>query len=141
MLKTLLPVDGSQTSLRAVLHVIKLAQGGAPMDVVLANVCLPAEAWEVRSFLKDSEIMALQDARGNDALDAAGALLDAAGVAYKRRLLHGNIAETLVALAHEARCDKIVMGARGESLLAEILIGSVTQEVIRLSDIPVTVVK
>ncbi|MFZ2854656.1 MAG: universal stress protein [Rhodocyclaceae bacterium] len=141
MLKTLLPVDGSKASLHAALHVIKLAQGGAPMAVVLANVCLPAEAWEVRSFLKDSEIQALQDARGNDALDAAATLLDAAGIAYERRLLHGNIAESLVALAHETRCDKIVMGARGESLLAEILIGSVTQEVIRLSDIPVTVVK
>lgn len=141
MLKTLLPVDGSKTSLRAVEHVIRLAQGGAPLAILLVNVCVPAEAWEVHSFLKDSEIQALQDARGNDALDAAGVLLDAAGVACERRLLHGNIAESLVALAHETRCDQIVMGAHGESLLAEILIGSVTQEVIRQTDIPVTVVK
>lgn len=141
MLKTLLPVDGSKTSLRAVEHVIKLVQASEPMEILIANVRVPADAWELQSFLKESEIHAMQDAKGNDALDAASALLDAAGIACKRRLLHGAIAESLVALAHDEKCDKIVMGARGESLLGEVLIGSVTQAVIRLTDIPVTVVK
>lgn len=141
MLKALVPVDGSLTSLRAVEHVVKLVQGREPMSVLLVNVQVPPDSWEVASFLKDSEVAALQDGRGNDALDAAGALLDAAGVSYERCVLHGPVAGSIVAKAHEAGCDKIIMGARGESLLEEILIGSTTQEVIRATDIPVTVVK
>lgn len=141
MLKAIVPVDGSRTSLRAVEHVVKLVQGREPMAVLLVNVQVPPDSWEVKSFLKDSEVATLQDGKGNDALDAAGKLLDAAGIAYERCVLHGPIAESIVAKAHEAGCDKIVMGARGESLLEEILIGSVTQDVIRCADIPVTVVK
>ncbi len=141
MLKALVPVDGSRTSLRAVEHVIKLIQGREPMAVLLVNVRVPADSWEVSSFLKDSEIKAIQDGQGNAALDAAAQMLDAAGIAYERALLHGPIAETIVKQAHAAGCDKIIMGARGESLLEEILIGSVTQAVIRCTDIPVTVVK
>lgn len=141
MLKALLPVDGSRTSLRAVEHVIKLARACEPMAVLLVNVQVPPDSWEVQSFLKASEIQAIQDGKGNDALDAAGKLLDAAGVAYERCVLHGPVAESIVAQAHQAGCDKIIMGAHGESLLEEILIGSVTQEVIRCTDIPVTVVK
>lgn len=141
MLKALVPVDGSRTSLRAVEHVIKLARACEPMAVVLVNVQVPPDSWEVQSFLKASEVQAIQDGKGNDAIDAAGQLLDEAGVAYERCVLHGPVAESIVAHAHQAGCDKIVMGARGESLLEEILIGSTTQAVIRVTDIPVTVVK
>jgi nucleotide-binding universal stress UspA family protein len=141
MLKALVPVDGSRTSLHAVEHVIKLVKGREPLAVLLINVQVPPDSWEVQSFLKDSEVAALQDGQGNAALDAAGELLDAAGIAYDRCVLHGEIASSIVAKAHEAGCDKIIMGARGESLLEEILIGSVTQAVIRCTDIPVTVVK
>lgn len=141
MLKALVPVDGSHTSLRAVEHVIKLIQGREPMAVLLVNVQVPPDSWEVQSFLKDSEVLAIQDGQGNAALDAGSQLLDAAGIAHDRCVLHGPIAESIVAKAHADGCDKIIMGARGESLLEEILIGSVTQEVIRCADIPVTVVK
>lgn len=141
MLKALVPVDGSRTSLRAVEHVIKLVQGREPMAILLANVQETADAWELKSFMKESEIQAMQDSKGNDALDAAGALLDAAALPYERRVLRGEIAKSLVALAHQEGCDKIIMGARGESLIEELLIGSVVQDVIRLTDIPVTIVK
>jgi len=141
MLKVLVPVDGSRTSLRAVEHVIKLIQGREPMDVLLVNVQEPVDSWEVSSFLKGSEVQAIQDGKGNAVLDAAAQLLDAAQIPYTRSLLHGGVAEAIARLASEAGCDKIVMGARGESLLEEILIGSVTQEVIRQARVPVTVVK
>lgn len=141
MLKAIVPVDGSRTSLRAVEHAIKLVRENGPMGILLVNVRLPADSWEVESFLKPEEIRNLQEGKGRDALDAAGRLLDAAGIPYERALLHGPIAETIVRQAHESGCDKIIMGARGESLIEEILIGSVTQAVIRCTDIPVTVVR
>ena len=43
--------------------------------------------------------------------------------------LHGEI-EVAVALAHQEGCDKIIMGLRGESLIEELLIGSVVQMMI-----------
>ncbi len=43
--------------------------------------------------------------------------------------------------AATVRCDNIVMGTRGSGAISGIFLGSVTTKVIRLSEIPVTVVK
>lgn len=141
MQKVLVPVDGSRTALRAVEYAIKLARACPPLTVLLVNVQVPPDSWEVQSFLKDSEVQALQDGQGAAALEAAGRLLEAAGVAHERCVLHGPVAESIVAKARAAGCEQIAIGARGESLLEEILIGSTTQAVIRAADMPVTVVK
>ncbi|MDP2794693.1 MAG: universal stress protein [Sulfurisoma sp.] len=142
MIKVLIPVDGSPASLRAVDHVIKLAQGcGDKLELRLVNVQPPVDAWEVKRFLPESEVQAMQESRGGDALAAARQKLDAAGVAYTPVVLLGAVAETLVAHAREQDCDSIVMGTRGESAIHELLVGSVTHEVIRLGELPVTLVK
>jgi nucleotide-binding universal stress UspA family protein len=141
MLKTLVPVDGSPASLRVVEYAIRLARSCEPAEILLVNVQPPADSWELRSFLKPTEIEAMQETRGGDALAASRALLDAAGVSYEAEVLLGPVAETLVAFAAERGCDKIVMGSKGETFLEEAVTGSVAHEVLRLSGIPVTFVK
>jgi len=142
MLKALLPVDGSPASLRAVYHVIKLALGCTDkIEILLVNVQPPVDAWEVKRFLPESEVQAMQESKGGDALAEARSKLDAAGVAYTPAVLLGDVAETLVAHAREQGCGSIIMGTRGESAIRELLVGSVTHDVIRLSELPVTLVK
>jgi nucleotide-binding universal stress UspA family protein len=141
MLKTLLPVDGSTASLRAVEYVIKVYGSCHNGQVVLLNVQPPSDSWELKSHLRPAEIEAMQVSRGGDALDVARKLLDAATVPLEAVVLLGPVAETIVACANTKGCEQIIMGNKGESFIAEAITGSVAHDVLRLSAIPVTYVK
>ncbi len=62
--------------------------------------------------------------------------LDGVGAVRK-----GSIAEEIVDYAEDKGIDTIVMGAQGRSDVEKYLIGSVTEKVVRISDIPVTTVR
>lgn len=141
MLKALIPVDASETALRAVDHFISLVQGREPMEVCLLHVREPVDAWEIRRVLTADEIAALQRSEGEDVLQAARQRLDAAGIPYTAEVLIGEIGATIARHAEETGCDKIIMGSRGESAISGLLLGSVTTKVIHLAHVPVTVVK
>ncbi len=141
MLKALLPVDGSENALRAVRHLIALVQGREPMEVFLLNVQEPIDAWEVRRCFKPEEIEAMQEVQGGDALKAARELLEQAGVPFTAEVLIGDLAPSIAGYAKSMGCDKIIMGTRGMTPLANLLMGSVATKVIHLADVPVTLVK
>lgn len=137
----LLPVDGSPHSDRATRHVIALLQGCSGHAVLLLNVQEPIDAPEVRSHMRADEIEAMQTSRGGDALASARALLDASGVAYTPNVLIGPLAETIHQFAADQACDKIVMGTRGLGAVGSVLLGSVTTELLQLTELPVTLIK
>jgi nucleotide-binding universal stress UspA family protein len=56
-------------------------------------------------------------------------------------VLIGSLAETIHQFATDQHCDKIVMGTRGLGALGSALMGSVTTELLRLTQLPVTLVK
>lgn len=141
MLKTLLPVDGSAASLRAVEYAIKVYGSCHNGQIVLLNVQPPSDSWELKSHLRPAEIEAMQVSRGGDALEPARKLLDGAKVPYEAAVLLGPVAETIVACAQEKGCEQVIMGNKGESFIAEAITGSVAHDVLRLTPIPVTYVK
>lgn len=140
-MKVLLPVDGSAPSDRAARHVIALLQGCGGHEVFLINVQAPIDAPEIRSHMRVSEIEAMQESRGGDALVSARALLDAAGIGYKPSVLLGPVAETIANFAATNGCDQIVIGSRGLSAIGSVMLGSVTPELVSLTNVPVTLVK
>ncbi|MBI3094125.1 MAG: universal stress protein [Rhodocyclales bacterium] len=140
-MKILLPVDGSEHSARVARHAVRLAQSCASYEFLLLNVQEPIDAPELRGHMPAREIEAMQEARGGDAMAAARALLDAAGVAYVPEVTLGPVAASITRIAGERRCDAIVMGSHGAGAIANALMGSVTAEVIRHTPCPVTVVK
>lgn len=140
-MKILLPVDGSDHSDRAVQHVIAMLAGCSDRAIHLVNVQPPIDAPEIRSHMTASEIEAMQESRGGDALASARALLDTAGFASVPAVLLGPVAKTIVQYASDKGCEKIVMGTRGLGAIGSALLGSVTAEVLRLTALPVTLVK
>jgi nucleotide-binding universal stress UspA family protein len=75
------------------------------------------------------------------ALDAARARVAAEGVEVDAVLRNGNAAEVVVEVRKERGCDLVVVGSHGRGLLGRALLGSVTQNVLRVVDVPVMVVR
>ena len=74
-------------------------------------------------------------------LDEAVAIGKSRGVTVTGESLHGNIAEQIIIYAREHGFDLIVVGTKGHGVLEELLMGSVTRNLISLAHIPVLVVK
>jgi nucleotide-binding universal stress UspA family protein len=140
-MKILLPVDGSEHAERAARHVVASVQGCADSQIFLLNVQESIDAPEIRSHMRASEIEAMQEARGGDALEPIRTILDKAGLNYTPNVLIGPIAETIARFATDQACDKIVMGTRGLDAIGSALMGSVTTRLLHLTNLPVTLVK
>ena len=63
------------------------------------------------------------------------------GVEVKTEMLSGNVAAVIIDYATKHGVDLIVAGTKGHGALAELLIGSVTRNLVSLSPLPVLVVK
>jgi nucleotide-binding universal stress UspA family protein len=78
-------------------------------------------------------------------VDSAVGALQAAGAASATgrvvRGLKGEEAQTILDVAREEAADIIVVGPRGLGRLAGLLVGSVTDKLVQLSDRPVLVVR
>ena len=140
-MKILIPVDGSELSLKAMRVAMNLLQQGLSGSLVLANVQEPANLYEM-VVAPDSEILQrVSTAAGVDALEKAEGLLMEAGVVYEREIATGDPAHTIVDIAERFACDMIIMGARGASALRSALLGSVSSEVLHSAHMPVMIVK
>lgn len=141
-MKILLPVDGSENSLRAVRHVIAMKeQFHDPIEVHLLNVQLPVASGAVKMFISQQQLNDFYRDEGVVALKDARALLDQAGVSYQHHIGVGDLAGTIVSYAKEKQCRQIVIGTRGRGSFAGALLGSVTTKVIHLADMPVLLIK
>ncbi|PIY28757.1 MAG: universal stress protein UspA [Comamonadaceae bacterium CG_4_9_14_3_um_filter_60_33] len=140
-MKILLPFDGSPVALEAVRFVIRMAADGLQTSVVLANVQEPASLYELMVAHDPQVIEQASAAAGANMLQAAQALLDAAGLSYEVEVASGDPAHTLVDILENYNCDLVVMGASGTSALRSALLGSVSNEVLHAASVPVMIVK
>jgi len=141
MPRILIAVDGSELSLDAVRHALQLVQDGLRADFVLAHVQEPASLYELVVSRDPDRIAAASIEAGEHLMASARALLDAAGARYTTEIAVGDPAHMLVDMAESAGCDHIVIGARGQGALRSALLGSVSQELVHTSTVPVTIVK
>ena len=140
-MKLLIPVDGSELSLEAVRFAVRVLLAGLRGEVVLANVQEPASLYEL-IIAHDPEVIDQVSAEaGIHALQEARALLDAAEVDYECEVAKGDPAHTIIEISERFTCDLIVMGARGSSALRSTVLGSVSNEVLHASAVPVMIVK
>lgn len=140
-MKILLPTDGSEASLEAVHHALRLVHAGLRGDFVLANVQEPASLYEV-VVAHDAEVIEhVSAAAAAHSLEAAQALLRAAGVAFETEVGSGDPGHTLVEIAERFGCEMVIMGARGAGALRSALLGSVSNSVLHAANLPVLIVK
>ena len=139
-MKILVPVDGSESASRALGHVLYLRSHGLPVEIHLLNVQPPVVSGHVKMFLDGEEIKRICHDEGVKTLAAARARLDEAGVPYRHHIIVGHVTETIVRFAKELGAEQIVMGLRGTSQFADLVLGSVANKVVQLAAMPVTLV-
>jgi nucleotide-binding universal stress UspA family protein len=141
-MKVLLASDGSPNAERAARWLVKLsAEMNVPLTVVVANVHDDAPyRLAMRHLTRDDVERALHDQSTRD-VASAKAILEEAGLKPEVRLEIGGVAETLVGLAKREHCTMIVMGQKGRTTFANLLMGSIATRVLSLSEMPVTLVR
>lgn len=139
-MKVLVPIDGSENSLRALRHAIELNDKGAPVEIHILNV-QPSLGGNVTSHVGSAVVKDFHREEAEKCLAAAKKLLDGSGLAYKAHVIVGPAGESIAEFAKQSDVDKIVIGNRGLGKLAGILLGSVATDVIKHASVPVTLVK
>lgn len=140
MLKILIPVDGSDQSLLAVHHALQLVGAGLKARFVVANVQETATLYELVVAHDPDVLQKVNEAAGHDLMRSAVDLLKAAGQQVVQDVSTGDPANLLVEAVERHGCDAVIMAARGGGLRAAVM-GSVSQEMVQISPVPVTLVK
>ena len=141
-MKILVAVDGSKSSLNAVKYAAKLAVALRTKDrITLVSVHDDHGLRHAKKFVGKSEIDDYLRAVSDEDLKAARKLLTKEGLAYDAIIKQGYVSEEIVKTANGGKFDMIVIGSKGRSGLADLLLGSVTQKVVASAKPPVVVVK
>lgn len=140
MLKILIPVDGSSHALLAVHHALRLVGAGLKARFVVANVQESANLYELVVAHDPAVLQQVSEAAGRDLVRPAVALLNAAGQQVEPALASGDPAQQLAELVESHGCDAVIMSTRGSGLRSAML-GSVSQDMVQRSAVPVTLVR
>lgn len=141
MVKILMPIDGSAASNKALAEFIQLIDWykEAP-EIHLLNVQLPLHG-DISMFIDKETIQQYHQEGGKKKLQSARELLHQAGLPCQDHIVVGDPAEIITQFAKEQSFDQIVIGARGLGAVKSMLLGSVASKLIKLSSIPVLVLK
>lgn len=138
----LIPVDGSEASARvADALATRLALYREPVQLHLVNVQHPV-GHDVGQFVGHDKLQDYHREEGLKALAGVRAALEAEGRSPQLHVLVGDDpAGAIVGLASRLSCDEILMTTHGRGALTKLFLGSVASEVVRLAEVPVTLVK
>jgi nucleotide-binding universal stress UspA family protein len=152
--KILVPLDGSEHSLKALTIAIEIATkfGGKISLIHIYSVAASPMIVPEPSTLTPPMIPVMTSEEISKAVEAtrkasASILSDgeqkvkAEGVEVDTILREGHIVQEIIKAAKEGKFDLIVIGARGISKIRELLLGSVTDGVIHHASCPVLVIK
>lgn len=142
--RILVPIDGSDTSERALREAIKLADGKAQLRLLhVVEEVYPLDA-EGYAFIDYAALRDVARSSGERLLAKAGETARQAGVAVETSLREAEgdrVANVIDAEAHNWPADLIVIGSHGRSGFSRLLFGSVAEGVVRGASVPVLLVR
>ena len=137
--KILVPLDGSNNSLRGLDHAISLAKlsgasiVGAHVSYIPGNLAYPRQGFINQALVKEA----------NRYLNTAKKRCTENGISFTSKILPGTPSHGIVKFGQEVKngINMIVMGTRGLSSPKESFLGSVSNHVAHKSKVPVLLVK
>jgi len=151
--KILVPLDGSEHSLKALDIAIQIAKkfGGkitlvhvysiAATPVVMPEPSMATAGVPVMAAPDVSRLVETARKAGSRVLEDGEQRVKAAKVEVNKLLEEGHTVQEIIRVAKEGNFELIVMGARGISHMREMLLGSVSDGVMHHVACPVLVVK
>jgi nucleotide-binding universal stress UspA family protein len=133
-------VDGSANSLRALEQALQLGKQFSSELVLVYVVHIPVTSYSY-DVLGSLSIFNKLEEDGKQTLAKCAEMASQAGVSARTVLLSGDPAQGVLDTATKEEADLLVVGSRGTGTLERLLIGSVSEKVVRFSKCPVLVVK
>lgn len=142
MQKILIAVDGSDTSHRAAERLVKMiAWLKAPPEVHVLTVHLAVPyGGRIGAVIGKEQLQKYYAEEEAEAMKDACAVLDAAGIPYRKHTAVGDIAQEIVKTAKSLGADLVCMGTHGRGKVGTMVLGSIAQKVISQSTLPVLLV-
>ena len=136
--KTMVAVDGSEDGYKAADYAIELA---SKLQSVILFLYVAGASSAEHNYSITVDMVGAFEQIGTETLSKCAESAKKKGVAFETLLVSGDPADEILKNAKKMNCDSIVMGKRGLSKMEKLLMGSVSDKVSKLSNIPVTVVK
>ena len=141
-MKILVATDGSKHSLNAVKYAAKLTKNMRSTDsITLISVHDDVAFRHASQFVGKNEVEDYLRELSEKELKPARKALDTAEVKHNQAIVIGHVSEEIVKFAAAGKFDLIVMGSKGRSGFADLLVGSVAQRVLATATQPVLLVK
>ncbi|HKZ61750.1 MAG TPA: universal stress protein [Nitrososphaera sp.] len=138
--KILVPVDGSDNSLRALDQAIFLAKStGTSVTAIHVIENPPTVYVESQKLLND--IMAKYRNESAKVLDRCKEMAEKNGVKIETVMAEGDAASNITGYAHKEGFDLIIIGSRGLGRFKELVLGSVSNKVLHHAKGSVFIVK
>ncbi|UCG87799.1 MAG: universal stress protein, partial [Gemmatimonadota bacterium] len=138
--RILCPVDTSRASRRALKNALVLCRKfEATLTVLNVQESMLALHMPITGFSKERDRASLSQQQSE--FDEFLAAFDLEGVDWTKKVRHGTTHKEIIAEALELGADLIVMGTVGKTGVERILVGSVTQKVLRELPCPVLTMK
>jgi len=140
MFHVLLPVDTNvDSALASVESVLELPDASDTVTVTVLHVREEPDRTGGDGMTIRAEDL-YEEGKFPESVTKAAALLEDHGVDVERRQETGTPAELIVDVADELGATRIVMAGRKRTPVGKVLFGSVSQSVLLLADVPVTMV-
>lgn len=138
--KVLVPVDESEQAMRAVLKAVDLAASGIIGELVLLNVYDNSKV-DITKLHNHDKLDELR-AESLELLRKYEAVMQEKGVKPRLKRAGGEPSALIMdVIENDGQYDLVIMGSRRLNKFQELTLGSVSDRVCRLVDVPVLVVK
>lgn len=138
--KILVPVDGSDNSLRALNAALLLSEKiGSEVTAIHVMEDIPVLHIQsekllrklIEDFKKESQLI----------LSKCSDIAAKKGISLNTNLLQGNAGSTILDFCENGKFDVIVMGSRGMGKFKELVLGSVSSKVVHHASCPVMIIR
>jgi len=128
MTNVILAIDGSEQAEHATEFLCRLPLPGPVKVTLVSNVFIPSYEDETIDPL-NRDFRQHQEEETKRFHDRAATILSDFADSIERKIVHGHIGHSIVETGEEVHADLIVMGAKGHSQLARVLLGSTSDYV------------
>lgn len=139
--RILVPLDGSETSNKALVTALQLARDAGGRVRVLHAV---DELAYLSGYEYSGDVIQIARENATKVLSNGIAMAQAAGVPAEQQLIDApgvRLGDSVASDARQWEADLIVLGTHGRRGLGRVLLGSGAEQIIRLAPVPVLVIR